>query len=334
MISDKNDQLRVMVTGANGFVGKVLTDCLINKDIQVVPCIRKLGPETNFGDSAVCECGDINKATNWQEALSGVDTVVHTAARVHVMSDKSSNPLDEFRRVNVDATLNLARQASKAGVKRFIYLSSVKVNGESSAYGNSLKSSDSINPVGPYAISKLEAEQQLFKLSWDTGLEIVIIRPPLIYGPGVKANFAMLASAVRRGLPLPLGKITQNVRSMVSLDNLVDFISVCLQHPAAANEVFMVSDGEDVSTADLVLRMAKVYKRNIWLIPVPISALDKAAYLVSKQDVLARLVGSLQVDIQKNFDLLNWKPKMNLDDGLSVALASRVMSRITQGSKL
>jgi len=334
MMSDKNDQLRVMVTGANGFVGKALTDFLTNNDIQSVPCIRKLRPETDFGDSVVFECGDINKATNWKEALSGVDIVVHTAARVHVMSEKSSNPLDEFRRVNVDATLNLAHQASKAGVKRFIYLSSVKVNGESSAYGNSLKSSDSINPVGPYAISKLEAEQQLFKLSLDTGLEIVIIRPPLIYGPGVKANFAMLASAVRLGLPLPLGRITQNVRSMVSLDNLVDFISVCLKHPAAANEVFMVSDGEDVSTADLVLRMAKVYKRNIWLIPVPISVLDKAAYLVSKQDVLARLVGSLQVDIQKNFDLLNWKPKMNLDDGLSVALASRVKSRISQGSKL
>jgi len=334
MMSDKNDQLRVMVTGANGFVGRALTDFLTNSDMQAVPCIRKLPQETEFGDLVVFECGNINKATNWQEALSGVDVVVHTAARVHVMSEKSSNPLDEFRRVNVDATVNLARQASKAGVKRFIYLSSVKVNGESSAYGNSLKSSDSPNPVGDYAISKLEAEQQLFKLSLDTGLEIVIIRPPLIYGPGVKANFAMLASAVRLGLPLPLGRITQNVRSMVSLDNLVDFISVCLKHPAAANEVFMVSDGEDVSTADLVIRMAKVYKRKIWLISVPISVLDKAAYLVSKQDVLGRLVGSLQVDIQKNFDLLNWKPKMNLDDGLSVALASRVKNRISQGSKL
>ena len=330
----KNDKLRVMVTGANGFVGRALTDFLTNSDIQVIPCVRNLPKANEFGDLVVFECGNIYKETNWQEALTKVDVVVHTAARVHVMSDKSLNPLDEFRRVNVDATVNLARQAYEAGVKRFIYLSSVKVNGESSTYGNSLKSSDLPNPVGDYAISKLEAEQQLFKLSVDTNLEIVIIRPPLIYGRGVKANFAKLASVVKRGFPLPFGRITQNARSMVSLYNLIDFISVCLQHPAATNEVFMVSDGEDVSTADLAIRMAKVYKRKLWLIPVPVSILDKAAYLISKQDSLARLVGSLQVDIQKNFDLLYWKPKMNLDDGLSAALDTRVEKRINQGSKL
>ncbi|MDB4068955.1 NAD-dependent epimerase/dehydratase family protein [Pseudomonadales bacterium] len=334
MMSNKNSKLRVMVTGANGFVGKALTDFLIDNDIQTLPCIRKSRPETDFPDLVVFESGDISKLTNWEEALCGVDVIVHTAARVHVMSEKSSDPLDEFRRVNVDATLNLARQASQAGVKRFIYLSSVKVNGESSEYGNSLKASDSTNPVGHYAISKLEAEQQLFNLSLDTGLEIVIIRPPLIYGPGVKANFAMLASAVKRGLPLPVGRITQNSRSMVSLNNLVDFISVCLEHPAAANEVFMVSDGEDVSTANLVVRMAKIYKRKICLIPVPISVLDKVAQLVSKQDVLGRLVGSLQVDIRKNFDVLSWRPRVNLDDGLSMALAVCIKNRTNQGSEI
>ena len=334
MTIDKNSQLRVMVTGANGFVGRALTDFLINNDIQVVPCIRKSRPEINFGDLSVFECGDIHQATNWQKGLYGVDVLVHTAARVHVMSEKSSNPLNEFRKINVDATLNLALQASKAGVKRFIYLSSVKVNGESSAHGNPFKSSDATSPVGDYAISKLEAEKELSALSLQTGLEVVIIRPPLIYGPGVKANFAALASAVRRGLPLPVGRVTQNARSMVSIDNMIDFISVCLQHPAASNEVFMVSDGEDVSTADLIRRMAKVYKRKIWLIPVPIAVLDKVAYLCSKQVVLRRLVGNLQVDIQKNFNLLCWRPKINLDDGLAIALVETTKNGTSQGFEL
>lgn len=320
---DKNHQLRVLVTGANGFIGRALTDHLSKLSFQLVPCVRKLPKEREFDSLPFFECGDIHSSTNWKEALSGVDVVVHTAARVHIMSDKSSNSSDNYHRINVDASMNLALQASKAGVKRFIYLSSAKVNGESSALGNPFKSSDFPNPVGEYAISKFEAEQQLIKLSSETGLEVVIIRPPLVYGPGVKANFALLANIVRLGLPLPFGSITENLRSMVSLDNLIDFISLCLQHTAVANEVFMVSDGDDVSTVDLIKRIAKVYQRKIWLIPIPISILAKIANCLSKKDALDRLVGTLQVDIQKNFDLLNWKPKTTLDLGLQTALFSK-----------
>jgi nucleoside-diphosphate-sugar epimerase len=334
MKNEKKSKFRVMVTGANGFVGKALIDFLTDNNIEVLPSIRKLDPENDFSDFAVFESGDLNQSTNWEEALIGIDVIVHTAARVHVMAEKSSDPLAEFRRVNVDATLNLARQAAKAGVKRFVYLSSVKVNGESSAYGTALKASDSTNPVGHYAISKLEAEQKLLNLSSDASLDVVIIRPPLIYGPGVKANFAMLASAVKIGLPLPFGSITQNFRSMVSLDNLIDFIYLCLEESAAANEIFMISDGEDVSTSGLVTRMAKIYKKRIWLVPVPIIVLRKVAHLISKQEALGRLVGNLQVDIKKNFDMLCWKPKMGLDEGLRKALTVQSKQTTNQGSKL
>jgi UDP-glucose 4-epimerase len=308
-----------MVTGANGFVGEALVTSLMLKDFAVRRAVRHISYEIS-DDESVFISGDINGSTNWLDGLEGVDIVVHTAARVHVMDERSVDPIAEFRRVNVLGSVNLARQAARSGVKRFVYLSSVKVNGELSAVGCSLKASDTPRPLGAYAISKLEAELELLEVALETDLEVVIIRPPLVYGPGVKANFALLIRAIRMGIPLPFGMITANRRSMVSLYNLIDFVTVCLEHPAARNETFMISDGHDVSTADLVVRISNALGKNIILIPVPVSLLAKIALIFGKQGFMERLTGNLQVDINKNFSLLNWRPKSSLDESLMKTL--------------
>jgi nucleoside-diphosphate-sugar epimerase len=315
----KNDKPLVMVTGATGFVGKSLVNFLLTKGISTRRCVREITPYSADPECSF-ENGDINEFTNWSEALRDVGVVVHTAARVHVMDEKESDPLAAFRRVNVLATVNLARQAVEAGVSRFIYLSSVKVNGESSSFGVPLKASDSSMPVGPYATSKREAEVALLDIASETGLEVVIIRPPLVYGMGVKANFALLIRAIKAGVPLPFGRVFENRRSMVSLTNLVDFIVLCLDSPNAVNQIFMVSDGDDTSTADLIMRIANTIGRNYYLVPVSVSVLEKMALIFGKKDLMGRLTGNLQVDINKNFELLNWKPKASLDKGLILML--------------
>lgn len=319
MIESKAHRPLVMVTGANGFVGEALVTSLMQKDFAVRRAVRHMSCEI-FDDESVFISGDINGSTNWMDGLEGVEVVVHTAARVHVMDERSLDPIAEFRRVNVLGSVNLARQAARSGVKRFIYLSSVKVNGELSSVGCSLKASDTPRPLGAYAISKSEAEIELLEVASETGLEVVIIRPPLIYGPGVKANFALLIRAIRMGIPLPFGMITTNRRSMVSIYNLIDFVTVCLEHPAARNEIFMISDGHDVSTADLVARISNVLGKNIILIPVPVFLLAKIALIFGKQGFMERLTGNLQVDINKNVSLLNWRPKSCLDESLMKTL--------------
>jgi UDP-glucose 4-epimerase len=247
--------------------------------------------------------GGIDGNTDWQDVLTGCEVVVHLAARVHVMQEATANPLEEFRRVNVQGTLNLARQAAAAGVRRFVFVSSIKV----------------------YGVSKMEAEQGLREIARQTGMEVVIIRPPLVYGPGVKANFAAMMRWLRRGVPLPLGAI-HNQRSLVALDNLVDLLVTCLTHPAAANQTFLVSDGEDVSTTELLRRMGQALGRPARLLPVPTSWLKLAAAMVGKvqgarfmPDVVQRLCGSLQVDIEKTRRLLGWTPPVSLDEGLKKA---------------
>ena len=262
--------------------------------------------------------GEIVGTTNFSEALAGITTVVHLAARAHIMHDTAADPLTAFRAVNVEGTLNLARQAVELGVKRFVFVSSIKVNGEATKLGMPFSTDDLPAPLDPYGVSKMEAEQGLRQIAAETGMEAVIIRPPLVYGPGVKANFAAMMRWLQRGVPLPLGAI-YNQRSLVALDNLVDLIVTCLTHPAAANQTLLVSDGEDVSTTELLRRMGQALGRPARLIPVPAGWLKLAATLVGKQDVAQRLCGSLQVDIEKTRQLLGWRPPQTLDQGLKKA---------------
>lgn len=253
--------------------------------------------------------------TDWDRALAGVGVVIHAAARAHVMQDADMDSLAEFRRVNVESTLNLARQANVAGVRRFIFISSVKVNGEATDLGQSYFSDDIPAPLDFYGISKMEAEQGLRRISEETGMEVVIIRPPLVYGPGVKANFLTMMKWLWSGIPLPLGAI-HNKRSLVALDNLIDLIVTCIDHPAARNQTFLVSDGEDLSTPQLLRRMAEALHRPARLIPVPASLLQFVAGLIGNSDVARRLCGSLQVDISKTRQLLEWNPPVSVDEGI------------------
>jgi UDP-glucose 4-epimerase len=280
--------------------------------------------------------GEIGPLTNWHGAfisirssqghIETVDAVVHLAARVHVMQETTADPLAEFRRVNVQGTMNLARQAASAGVRRFVFVSSIKVNGEATQLGRPFMADDAPAPLDAYGVSKMEAEQGLREIASQTGMEVVIIRPPLVYGPGVKANFAAMMRWLKRGVPLPLGAI-YNQRSLVALDNLVDLIVTCLTHPAAANQTFMVSDGEDVSTTELLRRMGQAMGHPARLLPVPASWLKVAAGLVGKGDVAQRLCGSLQVDISKTRELLGWVPPVSLDEGLRRAAAGHGLPR-------
>ena len=315
--------LRTLVTGATGFVGTALVDRLVGAGrFDVRAAVRhKVSRLPVEVESVVV--GDLTPDTVWQQALAGVETIVHLAARVHVMRDAAADPLAEFRWVNVRGTLNLARQAAAAGVRRFVFLSSVKVNGEGTLTPNSspggrgrvYKESDPPAPQDAYGISKHEAELGLREIAAETGMGVVIIRSPLVYGPGVKANFQALMRAVARGIPLPLGAI-HNRRSLVALGNLVDFILTCIEHPAAANETFLVSDGEDLSTTELIRRLARAMGRPARLIPVPTTVLMAGATLLGKRKVAARLCGSLQVDITKTRTRLNWSPPVTVDDAL------------------
>jgi nucleoside-diphosphate-sugar epimerase len=282
--------------------------------MEAVATVRRLDALTELGASVVA-VGDLSAQTDWSSALVGVDAVVHAAARVHVINDKCLDPLAEFCRVNVEGTAALARQAEAAGVKRFVFLSSIKVNGEFTEQGQPFTADDLPAPIDPYGMSKLEAEQGLREIEAQTGMEVVIVRPPLVYGPGVKANFALMMSWLERGIPLPLGAI-HNARSVVALDNLVDLLVTCLKHPAAAGQTFLVSDGEDISTTELLRRTAEAMGRKAVLWPVPTFILEWGATLVGKRAVAQRLCGSLQVDINKTRQLLGWTPRVSVDDGL------------------
>ena len=268
---------------------------------------------------------DLSVDTDWSLALLGVSQVVHAAARVHVMQDAALDALTEYRRVNVQGTLNLARQAAATGVKRFIFLSSVKVNGEATQPGQFFTADDAPSPQDPYGISKMEAVEGLREIAARTGMEVVIIRPPLVYGPGVKANFQAMTRWLVRGAPLPFAAITHNRRSLVALDNLVDLIVTCIHHPAAANQTFLVSDGEDLSTTDLLRRMGHALGKPARLLPVPPALLKLEATLLGKPEMAQRLCGSLQVDISKTRQLLGWSPPVSVDEGLRrAAMGSRL----------
>ncbi|AXS81506.1 NAD-dependent epimerase/dehydratase family protein [Dechloromonas sp. HYN0024] len=305
----------ILVTGATGFVGNAVCAALVAKH-SVRGVARQLDASPPLLEHVELVSGELSADFDWSGALVGIRMVVHCAARVHVMNEVSSDPLAEFRRVNVAGTVQLARQAAAAGVKRFIFLSSIKVNGEQTQIGSPFSADQMPNPADSYGVSKMEAEEGLRTLARETGMEVVIIRPPLVYGPGVKANFLAMMRVLYRGFPLPLGSVTQNKRSLVALDNLVDFVVTCLAHPAAANQTFLVSDAESLSTSALLNRMAKALGRPARLFPVPVSWLKLGARLIGKRDMAQRLCDSLEIDIRKNQELLGWAPRVDVDEGL------------------
>ena len=306
--------MKLLVTGATGFVGKALCAELVKQQLTVLAAARE---KTTIEGCTPVAIGNINYSTDWTMVLSNVDVVVHLAARVHVMNDSALDPLAEFRKINVEGTLNLAQQAAKAGIKRFIFISSIKVNGEETEYDQPFTEEHAVNPQDAYGQSKYEAEQGLMLIARQTGMEVVIIRPPLIYGAGVKANFASMLNYIKRGVPLPLGAI-HNKRSFVYLGNLVSLIKCCIDHPAAANQVFLVSDGHDLSTTELLRNCALALGVKARLLPVPQRLIEMGAALLGRRAVAQRLCGNLQVDITKARTMLGWTPPVSVADGLKV----------------
>lgn len=314
--------MSILVTGANGFVGAALVRDLVSRGHHVAACTRINRDHYGHQSTSIRHVSveEINGDTDWSRALNGVNIVIHAAARVHVLKDKLDDPLSEFRKINVAGTLNLAKQAEELGVKRLVYISSIKVNGESTVLGTPFTSSDTVAPVDPYGISKHEAELALMDLADKTNLQVSIIRPPLVYGPGVKANFAALINAVNKGVPLPFGLATTNRRSLVSINNLVDLIVNCIDNPNAANQTFLVSDDEDLSTAELLIRIGVALGKPARLIKIPLNFVQVCAAVVNRKDMAQRLLGNLQVDISKTKSILNWSPPVTISEGLHHAV--------------
>lgn len=310
----------ILITGANGFVGRALCTELARQGYTICGVVRDLSSTTGLQ----CELMEIHTIENadWSSKFANIDVIVHLAARVHVMREVVSNSLELFRAINVDATLKIAREAANAGVKRFVYLSSIKVNGESTSKNKPFTEIDIPNPHDAYAISKHEAEQGLLLIAKQTGMKVVIIRPPLVYGPGVKANFASLGNILKHSLPLPLGAI-DNKRSFIYIGNLVNFIVKCVEHPAAANQLFLVSDGQDLSITDLLKACGKALNKKVWLLPVPQLLIEKVATLLGKKNLAQRLCGNLQVDISKAQRLMDWAPPISVRDGLKATFENK-----------
>lgn len=304
--------MKILVTGANGFIGRALCEYLTANRYDVLPVVRHT---SNIPNEYILN--DFDK-TSWNKALDGCDSVVHLAGLAHIMDKQNANNShNAFHSANVSFTKMLADNAVAAGVRRFIFISTVKVNGEYTEPGISFSSNDLPNPKAndEYAISKLKAEQSLQKIAKETGLELVIIRPPLVYGPGVKGNFLSLLKMLDRGLPLPFGAI-HNQRSLVGLNNLIDLIITCLNHPAANNQIFFVSDNEDLSTTVLLKRMGKALNKPSRLIPISSNIFKIGLNIIGKKNLSQRLLENLQIDTHQTKELLNWSPPSSVDDEL------------------
>ena len=310
------DTPKILLTGATGFVGRSVLNALVDGKYPVVSVTRKrrVPPVPGVQEFIV---GSLTDDIDWQVPLLGVDVVIHSAGRAHVMNETHSNPLQAFREVNVDATLKLAQQAADAGVKRFIFISSIKVNGEETPAHTAFTSRDIPAPLDDYGVSKLEAEQALLALARRTSMDVVIIRPVLVYGPGVKANFERMLSIVNKKLPLPFRTI-DNRRSLVFIDNLVDLICVCIKHSQAANQVFLVSDDNDLSIGQILEKLAIAMNKSSRVFSFPYFLLNAAATLVGKQAFLQRLCGSLQVDITDTRERLGWAPPVSIDEAFAI----------------
>jgi nucleoside-diphosphate-sugar epimerase len=298
---------RILVTGASGFLGRAVVDFLAARGRKVRAAVRRDAGGWPAGVEAVAT-GDLSGGTDWSTALRGVHAVVHCAARAHVLNESAADPLTEFRAVNTEATLALARQAAAAGVRRLVFISSIGVNG-AETHGRPFRHDDPPHPHSPYAVSKHEAELGLRAIAAETGLEVVVIRPPLILGPDPKGNLATLERVIGKGLPLPFGLVTRNRRDLVSRETLCDLIAVVIDHPAAAGETFLVSDGEPISTRTLLERMAAARGRSISLLPVPPALLALPLKLAGKGAMAAQLFGDLEVDIAHTRRTLDWTPR-------------------------
>lgn len=317
---------RIGITGANGFIGKQLADFLERDGYCITRIIRKMNPSSANDDKKTIVIGNLTTVSDWNSILEGMDTLVHLAARVHVMQDTLQDPLSEFRKVNCDATLELAYQAAKAGITRFIHLSSIKVNGEFTMPGHPFSERDTPAPEDAYALSKYEAEVGLRELATEGKLEVVIVRPPLVYGPEVKGNFLRMMEWLNRSIPLPLCAI-HNKRSLLGLGNLLDFIKICIEHPNAANQTFLVSDGIDLSTTELLQQIGHALGKPARLFAIPPGLLKIGFRLLGKRSLIPRLIGSLQVNIDKANALLGWKPPYGIDQGLKKTAKDFIQSK-------
>lgn len=317
--------MRILVTGAAGFVGQaIMRSAMQYADDEFLGASRSAMPaHTAFG--RYIEVGDYTTAPRWASALGGVDCVVHAAARVHVMKDRSADPLLEFRRMNVDATLNVARTAVHFGVRRFIFLSSVKVNGESTPDDRPFRVTDPPRPVDPYGRSKAEAEDGLRELAESTGLEVIIIRPTLVYGPGVRGNFLAMMRILKYGLPLPFAAI-HNRRTLTSLDNLVGLVNATVRNPAVTRGTFFAGDAVDISTPQLLAKTAHALGVAARLVPVPVSILQAIGKISGKSQAMQRLVGSLRVDIEPTKTQIGWAPSTSIEETLA-ATAEHFLAR-------
>lgn len=320
--------MKILVTGASGFVGSALiTKLAQSPEYSVRAAVRKSTCARSGVEYKVVP--ELSEKAKWVEALEGVNVVVHLAARVHVLRDVVEDPLAEFRRVNVEGTRALAEQAARANVQRFVYVSSIKVNGEETNFGRPFRSGDPPYPLDHYGVSKLDAERVLQEVCESSRMQYVIVRPPLVYGPAVKANFRTMMSWVYRGIPLPFGRVTENRRSLIALENLVHLLCTTLAHPRAGNRVFLASDGDDLSTADLLRRLGVALGSPARLFPLSPRALQAAASLLGRADLARRLLGSLQVDISETCDVLDWKPPVKVD----VALAETARDYLAREEK-
>ena len=314
--------MKLVLTGATGFVGSKILNFISSYDVNIIGRKKPLSFQKNNFYKA-----DIDSTTDYLPALIDADVCIHSAARVHIMDDSSAEPLTEFRATNTAGTLNLAKQAAEAGVKRFIFISSIKVNGEYTLLNNPFRADDDMAPQDPYGISKAEAEQGLRDIAKNTGMEVVIIRPPLVYGPGVKANFAAIMKLASLGIPLPLGGVTKNRRSLVYVDNLVDLIITCISHPKAANQTFLVSDDDDLSTTRMIKELSIALGKKGWLLPIPVILFGILGKLTGKSAIIGRLCGSLQVDISKTKELLDWQPPVCVKDAFAKTASHFLLNR-------
>jgi UDP-glucose 4-epimerase len=315
--------MKILVTGATGFIGKQLVQYLLeNTEVTLCLAVRVI-PQVTLYESLdasrviLAQIDDISSGTNWYTILMDCDVVIHLAACIDVSGNNLNDSLTIFRETNVDGTLNLARQASESGVKRFIYMSSIKVNGESTQLGSPFKPDDVPRPQHPYAISKLEAERGLIALVEQASMKLVILRPPLVYGPDVQGNFMRIMSLLKTKIPLPFGSLKKNKRSFISINNLVNLIVICMTHPGAENQIFLLSDDYDLSTTELFLKIKQRLDASTLFFPMPSWILNSTAKVLGQQQEMMRLTGSLQVDISRTQQQLNWQPIESVDEGLS-----------------